>query len=80
MPEYIDTAKAAEYMGCSSRRVRALLSQGRMSGKKEGQDWLVQFPIQCTVGKRGPLVQLRKQGRYLLENNGIQKNNEKKGG
>lgn len=80
MTDYIDTVKAAQYMGCSTRRVRALLSQGRMTGKKEGLTWLVQFPIQCSIGKRGPLVQLRKQGRYLLENNGIQKNTDKKGG
>jgi len=73
MIQYIDTNAAAEYLGCSSRRVRALLSQGRMTGKKEGLTWLVQFPIQCTIGKSGPLLKLRKEGRYLREKRGTVK-------
>lgn len=74
MTEYIDTETAAKYLGCSTRRIRALLSSGRMTGKKDGLTWLVLFPIQCTVGTRGPLLQLRKQGRYLREKHGIKSN------
>lgn len=53
--QYVDTKKAAAFLGCSTRRVRTLLSQGRITGKKEGVEWLIRWPIQCTFGLRAPL-------------------------
>lgn len=61
MKSEITVAEASEYLGCSTRRVRALLSQGRMTGHKQGLIWVVSYPIQCTVGQRGPLIKLRKE-------------------
>jgi hypothetical protein len=62
MTEYVDTKRAAEFLGCSTRRVRALLSQGRITGKKEGTDWLINWPLQCTFGKRAPLRKFTQAG------------------
>jgi hypothetical protein len=55
MAEWVDTKRAAEFLGCSTRRVRTLLAQGRITGKKEGVEWLINWPLQCTFGKRAPL-------------------------
>jgi len=69
--EYVDTKKAAAFLGCSTRRVRALLSQGRITGKKEGVEWLIRWPIQCTFGLRAPLRKFSKAGntkKTLLDN------------
>jgi hypothetical protein len=60
--EYVDTKKAAAFLGCSTRRVRALLSQGRITGKKEGVEWLIRWPIQCTFGLRAPLRKFSQSG------------------
>lgn len=69
--EYVDTKKAAAFLGCSTRRVRALLSQGRITGKKEGVEWLIRWPIQCTFGLRAPLRKFSKAGntkKIVLDN------------
>lgn len=63
--KHVDTKKAADFLGCSTRRVRALLAQGRITGKKEGADWKIQWPLQCTFGKRAPL---RKFSQYRNSN------------
>jgi hypothetical protein len=68
--EYVDTKKVAAFLGCSTRRVRALLSQGRITGKKEGVEWLIRWPIQCTFGLRAPLRKFSQSGntkKYVLD-------------
>lgn len=62
MTKYVDTNKAAEFLGCSTRRIRMLLVQGRITGKKEGAVWLVQWPMQLTFGKRAPLRKFAQGG------------------
>lgn len=52
---WVDTKKAAEFLGCSPRRVRVLLSQGRITAEKVGTDWRIKWPLQCTFGRRAPL-------------------------
>jgi excisionase family DNA binding protein len=59
---HVDTKKAADFLGCSTRRVRALLSQGRITGEKVGTEWLIQWPIQCTFGLRAPLRKFSQVG------------------
>lgn len=59
---FVDTKKAASFLGCSTRRVRALLAQGRITGKKEGVEWLIRWPIQCTFGLRAPLRKFSSHG------------------
>lgn len=61
MTEYVDTKKVAAYLECSTRRVRTLLAQGRITGKKEGTEWLIQWPLQYTMGKRAPLRKFSQQ-------------------
>lgn len=61
MTEYVDTKKVADYLECSTRRVRTLLAQGRITGKKEGTEWLIQWPLQYTMGKRAPLRKFSQQ-------------------
>lgn len=61
--DYVGTQKAANFLGCSTRRVRTLLSQGRITGYKDGKNWQVQWPLQCTFGKRAPLRKFTNQQR-----------------
>ena len=51
----VDTKKAAEFLGCSVRRVRTLLAQGRITAEKVDLTWRIRWPIQCTFGLRAPL-------------------------
>jgi hypothetical protein len=45
----------AAFLGCSPRRVRALLSQGRIQAYKDkGDVWKVLWPLVVTPGTRGP--------------------------
>lgn len=46
---------AARSLGVSPRRVRALLSQGRIVGYKNDRNiWMVAWPLDVSPGKRGP--------------------------
>ncbi len=60
MTKYVDTNRASEFLGCSTRRVRALLSQGRTTGTKDGNEWKINWPLQLTFGKRAPLRKFTK--------------------
>jgi|GEM_PF-4209280 len=53
---YITVSEAARKLDCSDRRVRTLLSQGRLLGEyfERERRWLVNSPIRVTYGKRGP--------------------------
>ncbi len=47
--------QVAKRLGISERRVRHLLSSGRMAGtKSENGRWSVEWPLRITAGKRGP--------------------------
>lgn len=50
----ISTREAAEQLGCSIRRVRAMLIQGRLLGELDGCRWVVNSPLRFYAGKRGP--------------------------
>lgn len=65
---YITVKKAALFLGVSTRRVRALLAQGRIKGFKDTPfvftpessrvaRWLVDWPLDVRPGKRGPDLQ-----------------------
>lgn len=52
---YVTPSQVAKRLSISERRVRQLLSTGRMSGIKHGNGrWLVDWPLRITSGKRGP--------------------------
>ncbi len=65
---YISVDKAAKFLGVTPRRVRALLSQGRIRGYKAKplvyvaggsrvSRWMVEWPLDVRAGKRGPDLQ-----------------------
>lgn len=53
---FIEAKRAAVSLGVSSRRVRALLSQGRIPGYKSDRTgrWMVVWPLDVLPGTRGP--------------------------
>ena len=55
MFELITVSAAAKELKITERRVRLLLSQGRIHGFKNGYNvWCVNYPFIITPGKRGP--------------------------
>lgn len=52
----VSVEKAADYFEVSTRRIRKMLSDGKLSGVKKGTTWHVFYPYQHTFGKRGPLI------------------------
>jgi excisionase family DNA binding protein len=42
MDDLITTSEAADMIGCIPRRVRQLIAEGRLAGRRMGRDWLVQ--------------------------------------
>lgn len=53
--EALSVSEVAGFLEISERRVRTLLSQGRIAGFKDDKDiWHVSHPLQVTPGKRGP--------------------------
>jgi len=51
----VKPSQVAKRLSISERRVRQLLTSGRMSGKRlENGRWLVDWPLQITPGERGP--------------------------
>lgn len=47
--------QVAEMLQVSERRVRVLLAQGRLQGRKSDTGaWLCDYPLSITSGKRGP--------------------------
>ncbi len=55
----VTVEKAAAYFNVSTRRIRKLLSDGRLAGTKNGKLWLVSYPYQYTIGTRGPHLLLQ---------------------
>lgn len=52
--------QAAHYIGCSTRRVRVLLAEGRLAGEKNGKLWRVTWPLRYTLATRGPLLKVNR--------------------
>lgn len=51
----IGVSEVAAFLKVSERRVRLLLSQGRISGHKDAFNiWRVYYPLDVRPGKRGP--------------------------
>lgn len=61
MTDSVSVLDASGYIGCSTRRVRALLAAGRLGGFKQGKNWRVYFPLRLTVGTRGPMPSLSRR-------------------
>lgn len=51
---FVTVQKAADYFMVSTRRIRKLLSDGRLAGSKNGKAWQVAYPFQYIIGMRGP--------------------------
>jgi len=52
---FIEIKFVARYLGVSTRRIRALLAQGRMLGYKNDRNiWMVDSSLQVRPGTRGP--------------------------
>lgn len=52
---------AADYFSVSTRRIRKLLSDGRLAGVKNGKAWKVTYPYQYIIGTRGPHLLLQQK-------------------
>lgn len=51
----VSVGRAAEFLSVSEQRVRVLLGQGRLSGRKDRRNvWCVRWPIVLRLGRRGP--------------------------
>jgi len=52
---FYTVSEVAKFLEVTDRRVRTLLSQGRISGFKDESDiWRVHAPLNIKPGKRGP--------------------------
>ena len=55
-PVLIGTEAAASELGITPRRLRQLLSEGRVEGAVHvGHDWVIPSPAKITPGSRGPI-------------------------
>ncbi len=53
--QFVPVHAVADFLGCSDRRVRALLAQGRIRGIRGKRGvWEVFWPLFVTPGRRGP--------------------------
>jgi len=51
----LSVSEVAAFLQISERRVRLLLSQGRIDGQKDGVNiWRIACPLNIRPGKRGP--------------------------
>lgn len=69
----LTTEGAAERLGISQRRVRALIAQGRIAAERIGRDWLID-------GQRLHLAEHRPPGRPPGKTNQGRHNDSKVGG
>lgn len=61
LPTYIPVSLVAGHWGVSTRRIRSLLTSGRLKGKQqENGYWEVLHPYQLTMGRRGPKLGIGK--------------------
>lgn len=53
--EFLTVSEVAEFLETSERRVRTLLSEGRIEGFKDSRDiWRIKSPLSIKPGTRGP--------------------------
>lgn len=53
--QFLSVSDVADFLEVSERRVRTLLSQGRISGFKDDKDiWRITCPLNIKPGKHGP--------------------------
>ena len=53
--EFLTVSEVAEFLETSERRVRTLLSEGRIEGFKDASDtWRIKSPLSIKPGTRGP--------------------------
>jgi hypothetical protein len=65
---FVSVEKASVYFSVSTRRIRKLLSDGRLVGEKTGKAWLVRYPYRLTTGRRGPhMMQRQLEGRLFRD-------------
>jgi len=59
---FVPVAFAAKDWNVIPRRIRALLSAGRLAGRKEENGyWGVLYPYAVTLGRRGPVLKRQKK-------------------
>ena len=52
MDKHIGTIQAAEILGVTQRRVRAMCKAGRLRAKKLGRDWFIKHDDLQALGER----------------------------
>lgn len=58
----LPVSAAAKDWGVSTRRIRTMLSTGRLNGRRhENGYWEVYYPYRYTFGTRGPVVRLQQR-------------------
>ncbi len=48
------TREAAELLGVSTQRIRAMIAAGRLKAKRVGRDWLITRAELSKIGERKP--------------------------
>jgi hypothetical protein len=65
---WLPVSMAAHQFGVSSRRIRALLSAGRLAGRQADNGfWEVAFPFRVAMAMRGPQLLVRRPKKPELE-------------
>lgn len=65
---FVTVEKASIYFSVSTRRIRKLLSDGRLAGNKRGKAWQILYPYRLTIGRRGPhMLQRQNEGRLFRD-------------
>ncbi|MBX3617477.1 helix-turn-helix domain-containing protein [Nitrosomonas sp.] len=55
MTQFLSVSDVADFLEVSERRVRTLLSQGRIDGYRDDSNvWRIACPLNIKPGKRGP--------------------------
>jgi len=52
----VNVEVASRAFGCSPRRIRQMLLDGKLKGTKYGKLWRIDYPYQIVMGRRGPIL------------------------
>lgn len=52
----VNVDMASKAFRISTRRVRQMLQDGKLKGVKVGNCWLIDYPFQIVMGRRGPML------------------------
>lgn len=64
----VPAAAVARDWGISSRRVRLMLTEGRLAGERQSNGyWVVFYPYRYTLGTRGPVLNRYRMGQGVVE-------------